>query len=194
MIFLYDFIMITNFKYVFSFLILFFVFQVNANQCNEELVKDFPLTLRSSKDLSPDELKKFIQGVDAQLFLQMDENINLYIESINISSKHWNCKSQIFNEDQYNKDYEVFEKQNGLNNISLPCNQKKKILDQVWRDHDNMNTPNYNVFVCSDNQERCGSHYISKRKLKYLNPGYKICEAICECNEDGKSVEYKIKN
>ena len=71
--------MIRNFNYVFSFLILFFVFQVNANQCNEELVKDFPLTLRSSKDLSPDELKKFIQGVDAQLFLQMDENINLNI-------------------------------------------------------------------------------------------------------------------
>ena len=72
--------MIRNFNYVFSFLILFFVFQVNANQCNEELVKDFPLTLRSSKDLSPDELKKFIQGVDAQLFLRMDENVNLYLE------------------------------------------------------------------------------------------------------------------
>ena len=70
----------------FTFLILFFVFQVNANQCNEELVKDFPLTLRSSKDLSPDELKKFIQGVDAQLFLRMDENVNLYLEEKRIFS------------------------------------------------------------------------------------------------------------
>ncbi len=117
--------MIRNFNYVFSFLILFFVFQVNANQCNEELVKDFPLTLRSSKDLSPDELKKFIQGVDAQLFLQMDENVNLYLEETNIFYKHWNCKSLTYN-DQFEKDYEVFKKKNALDTISLPCNQKKK--------------------------------------------------------------------
>tara|TARA_Y100000991_G_C21923712_1_gene327666 strand:+ start:83 stop:643 length:561 start_codon:yes stop_codon:yes gene_type:complete len=186
--------MIRNFNYVFSFLILFFVFQVNANQCNEELVKDLPPNIRTSHYTS-EELKQYIdQGLDKELYMLMDENVNLYIKSINIYLKHYNCKSQTLNENQLNKDYEVFEKQNGLNNISLPCNQKKKIIDQVWKDHDNMNTPNYIVSVCSDNQERCGSHYISKRKLKYLNPGYKICEAICECNEDGKSVEYKIKN
>ena len=155
--------MIRNFNYVFSFLILFFVFQVNANQCNEELVKDFPLTLRSSKDLSPDELKKFIQGVDAQLFLRMDENVNLYLEETNIFYKHWNCKSLTYN-DQFEKDYEVFKKKNALDTISLPCNQKKKILDQVWKDYDNMNTPNYFVSVCSDNQEICGSHFISKKE------------------------------
>ena len=57
-----------------------------------------------------------------------------------------------------------------------------------------MNTPNYFVSVCSDNQEICGSHFISKRKLKYFKPEYKKCKQICECNEDGKSVEYKIKN
>ena len=101
---------------------LFFVFQVNANQCNEELVKDFPLTLRSSKDLSPDELKKFIQGVDAQLFLRMDENVNLYLEETNIFQIS-NCKSLTYN-DQFEKDYEVFKK-NALDTISLPCNQKK---------------------------------------------------------------------
>ena len=51
---------------------------------------------------------------------------------------------------------------------------------------------NYFVSVCSDNQEICGSHFISKRKLKYLKPEYKN-KQICECNEDGKSVEYKSK-
>ena len=145
--------------------ILFFVFQVNANQCNEELVKDFPLTLRSSKDLSPDELKKFIQGVDAQLFLRMDEiSVNLYLEETNIFYKHWNCKSLTYN-DQFEKFSFNLKKMLYIRYI-LTLQPKKKILDQVWKDYDNMNTPNYFVSVCSDNQEICGSHFISKMKIK----------------------------
>ena len=67
-----------------------------------------------------------------------------------------------------------------LDHYILTLQPKKKILDQVWKDYDNMNTPNYFVSVCSDNQEICGSHFISKRKLKYLKPEYKKCKQICE--------------
>lgn len=177
--------MIRNFNYVFSFLILFFVFQVNANQCNEELVKDLPPHLPTSH-YTPEELKQYIdQGLDKNLYLLMDENINLYIESSNIYSKHWNFKSQTLNENLFNKDYEVFEKQNSLNNISLPCNQKKKIVDQAWEDHDNMNTPGYYVRICDENAEYVGEfptiELVPKRKLKYLNPRHKVARSHYQC-------------
>ena len=79
--------MIRNFNYVFSFLILFFVFQVNANQCNEELVKDLPPTLPTSH-YSPTELKDFVENLDNTLFYQMDENIDLWYESLEIWEKY----------------------------------------------------------------------------------------------------------
>ena len=182
--------MIRNFNYVFSFLILFFVFQVNANQCNEELVKDLPPNLPTSHYTS-EELKQFInEGLDEHLFLLMDENINLTLEYSYINNKNYDCESRTYNKYQIDKETEVFEKQNVLNNISLPCNQKKKILDQVWKDFDNMNTPGYLVRVCDKDLELlCGYPYMShipKRQLKYLNSRYYVALSEDQCKKNGK--------
>ena len=45
-----------------------------------------------------------------------------------------------------------FEEEHNLNSISLPCNQKKKIVDQAWEDFENMVTPGYNAMVCDNSQ------------------------------------------
>ena len=163
--------MIRNFNYVFSFLILFFVFQVNANQCNEELVKDLPPTLPTSH-YSPTELKDFVQRLDKVLFKQMDENIDLWYESVEIWKKY---KTEV---KRYEEENKVFEEKHGINTISLPCNQKQKIVNQMWEDYDNMATPGYYAIICNHPQ----GVVLPIRKFKYS-------KKIKPCGRKNKAIK-----
>ena len=110
------------------FLIFSFCFILNLNvkadDCNLELSKNYPYFQNSYSDV--EELAK---EMDKILFLEMDENFDLQNEIRDLYFSE--------GEDAVKK----FEEEYNLNSISLPCNQKKKIVDQTWEDFENMVTP-----------------------------------------------------
>lgn len=128
-------------------------FNVKADDCNLELSKNYPYFQNSYSDV--EELAK---EMDKILFLEMDENFDLQNEIRDLYFSE--------GEDAVKK----FEEEYNLNSISLPCNQKKKIVDQTWEDFENMVTPGYNAMVCDNSQ---GLFY-PLRKFKFSKK-YKPC-------------------
>ena len=157
-------------------IILFHLLQTSyiyADECNLELVQNDPsggtdyVRDRRTGEFVKEDINETVKMLDQRLFLQMDKNIDLYIEYVESMMPPSTLK-------EYNKFY---EKNDFLESVKLPCLQKKKIMENVWKDIENDGNTDYYVVVNSKKLGGCsGRLRVPKRKVQYSKK-YKFCKS-----------------
>ena len=125
------------------FVVFYFIFSnilYLCRWCNLELVQKDPygsvyLRDRETGEFVKQDVNKRVKMLDQILFLQMDKNIDLYIEYVESMMPPSTLE-------EYNKFY---EKNDFLESVKLPCLQKKKIIN-MWKDIENRK---YWLWSCS---------------------------------------------
>ena len=145
---------------------------IYADECNLELVQKDPygsvyVRDRETGEFVKQDVNKRVKMLDQILFLQMDKNIDLYIEYVESMMPPSTLE-------EYNKFY---EKNDFLESVKLPCLQKKKIMENMWKDIENEGNTDYEVVVNSKKLNGCsGRLRVPKRKVQYSKK-YKFCKS-----------------